>query len=321
MPELPEVETVRRTLETLIAGKTIRRVTATLPRILQKPGDPDAFAAMLEGRTFRAVERRGKFLRLLLDGLTLVSHLRMEGRYGLYNDDDPVEPHTHVIFHFTDGTALRYKDVRQFGTMHLFAPGEEWRSPPLNRLGMEPLSDEFTPEALHRALARRTTKIKPFLLNQEIIVGLGNIYVDEALHRAGIHPERAANSLADAERERLHAAIVETLRAAVEAGGSSVKSYVNGQGEMGMFQHRLKAYGRTGEPCEACGTLIEKSVVGGRGTHICPRCQPAPGDIRGPAKQRRARSGSATAGRRPAANAVKRRLDGPPAQGAAPKTN
>lgn len=303
MPELPEVETVRRTLNTLITDKTIGRVTVNLPRILQRPDDPAAFAAMLEGRTFRSVERRGKFLRLLLDGLVLVSHLRMEGRYGLFRSEDPVEPHTHVIFHFKDGTELRYKDVRQFGTMHLFAPGEEWRLPPLNKLGMEPLSDEFTPEAFNKALGKRTTKIKPLLLNQEVIVGLGNIYVDEALHSAGIHPERTADSLKKPEKERLFHAIVATLSAAVEAGGSSVKSYVNGQGEMGMFQHRLKAYGRTGEPCETCGGPIEKSVVGGRGTHICPACQRGPG-------RSRAAAGSAAVSRRDGANAVKRRLDG-----------
>ncbi|MBW5449103.1 DNA-formamidopyrimidine glycosylase [Cohnella sp. CFH 77786] len=297
MPELPEVETVRRTLDTLIRGKTIERVTASLPRILQKPDDPAAFAAMLEGRTFRSVERRGKFLRLLMDGLTLVSHLRMEGRYGLYRREDPVEPHTHVIFHFTDGTELRYKDVRQFGTMHLFAPGEEWTAPPLNKLGQEPLSDDFTPESFAKAISRRTTKIKPLLLNQEVIVGLGNIYVDEALHAAGIHPERSAESLSRKEKDRLYYAIVDTLSAAVEAGGSSVKSYVNGQGEMGMFQHRLKAYGRTGEPCLTCGRPIEKSAVGGRGTHVCPSCQRAPRGTR-PVPQ---------ADRR---NAVKRRLDG-----------
>ncbi|MDB4866343.1 MAG: mutM [Cohnella sp.] len=299
MPELPEVETVRRTLNTLIPGKTIRHVTVNLPRILQKPDDPAVFAAMLEGHTFQAVERRGKFLRLLLDGLTLVSHLRMEGRYGVYRDDDPVEAHTHIIFHFTDGTQLRYKDVRQFGTMHLFATGEEWQDPPLNKLGLEPLSEEFTFEAFLRAISKRSTKIKPMLLNQEIIVGLGNIYVDEALHLAGIHPERTADTLKKAEKELLYKAIIATLRAAVEAGGSSVKSYVNGQGEMGMFQHLLKAYGRTGEPCETCGRLIEKSVVGGRGTHICPNCQ------KGPKNTSRARALPA-----PKSNAVKRRLDG-----------
>lgn len=299
MPELPEVETVRRTLGELIAGKRIDRVSVRLPRIIQRPADPALFEIQLEGRTFVTVERRGKFLRLLLDGLVLVSHLRMEGRYGLYKQEEPLEPHTHVIFHFDDGTELRYKDVRQFGTMHLFAPGEELSSPPLNKLGIEPLDEGFTFESFRRALGKRTTKIKPLLLNQEVIVGLGNIYVDEALHEAGIHPETEANSLKPKELERLHAAIVRTLSAAVEAGGSSIKSYVNGQGEMGMFQHRLRAYGRTGEPCDTCGSVIEKSVVGGRGTHTCPTCQ----KLRG---QRKNGSRARAAG----GNAVKRRLDG-----------
>lgn len=298
MPELPEVETVRRTLNELIAGKRIDRVSVKLPRIIQRPADPELFEVQLEGRTFVSVERRGKFLRLLLDGLVLVSHLRMEGRYGVYKQEEPLEPHTHVVFHFDDGTELRYKDVRQFGTMHLFAPGEELASPPLNKLGVEPLDEAFTPERFRQALGKRSTKIKPLLLNQEVVVGLGNIYVDEALHEAGIHPETEANKLAPKELDRLHAAIVRTLSAAVEAGGSSIKSYVNGQGEMGMFQHRLRAYGRTGEPCDTCGSPIEKSVVGGRGTHTCPTCQ-KPGRRKGSAASRAA-----------GGNAVKRRLDG-----------
>ncbi|MFC4596885.1 DNA-formamidopyrimidine glycosylase [Cohnella hongkongensis] len=305
MPELPEVETVRRTLNQLINGKTIERVTVSLPRILQKPDDPQLFAAMLEGRTFQSVERRGKFLRLVLDGLVLVSHLRMEGRYGLYRADEPVELHTHVRFRFTDGQELRYKDVRQFGTMHLFASGEEWTAAPLNKLGLEPLDEGFTPDAFKRALARRTTKIKPLLLNQEVVVGLGNIYVDEALHAAGIHPETPAGELKPKEQEKLHGAIVATLSAAVEAGGSSIKSFVNGQGEMGLFQFGLRAYGRTGEPCPACGSPIEKSVVGGRGTHVCPTCQKPPRGS-GRAKARP----MADAGTRRASHAVKRRLDG-----------
>ncbi|MGG1312074.1 DNA-formamidopyrimidine glycosylase [Cohnella laeviribosi] len=306
MPELPEVETVRRTLNKLIAGKKIRSVSVNLPRIIQKPDDPDVFAAMLEGRTFQSVERRGKFLRFLLDGLVLVSHLRMEGRYGVFREEDPVENHTHVIFHFTDGTALRYKDVRQFGTMHLFAPGEDLISQPLRKLGLEPLSDDFTPDAFAKAIGRRTTKIKPLLLNQEVIVGLGNIYVDEALFAAAIHPERPADSLSRAELKRLHSAIVATLSSAVEAGGSSIKSYVNGQGEMGMFQHRLKAYGRTGEPCERCGSPIAKFALGGRGTHICERCQKLPRGLRSALKPK----APAPEGGKARSNAVKRRLDG-----------
>ncbi|MBJ6363776.1 DNA-formamidopyrimidine glycosylase [Paenibacillus sp. GCM10012307] len=276
MPELPEVETVRRTLMELVAGKTIERVSVNLPRIIQRPSDCEAFAAMLAGRTIGDVGRRGKFLLIRLNGLVLVSHLRMEGRYGLYRQDEPVEKHTHVIFHFNDGTELRYKDVRQFGTMHLFEPGEELKLPPLNKLGIEPLSDAFTLKSLRDKLQHRTTKIKPLLLNQEYIVGLGNIYVDEALYMAGIHPERTAETLKPKDWERLHIAIGQTLGSAVEAGGSSIKSYVNGQGEMGMFQHKLAVYGRQNEDCKQCGSTIQKSVVGGRGTHVCMNCQPLP---------------------------------------------
>lgn len=274
MPELPEVETVRRTLIELVAGKTVERVTVSLPRIIQRPTEPEQFADLLAGRTILTVERRGKFLLLLLDGLTLVSHLRMEGRYGLYRSGEPVEKHTHVIFHFTDGTELRYRDVRQFGTMHLFAPGEEFESPPLNKLGLEPLEESFTLDELRKLLGGRSGPIKPLLLNQAYVVGLGNIYADEALFSAGIHPERPADSLKKDEWERLYAAIRGTLARAVEAGGSSIKSYVNGQGEMGMFQHSLLVYGRRNEPCPRCGSAIEKTVLGGRGTHYCHICQP-----------------------------------------------
>lgn len=273
MPELPEVETVRRTLTQLVVGKTIEAVQVLLPRIIQRPDDIRRFETELTGHTITEIGRRGKFLRIIMDGVVLVSHLRMEGRYGVYPADEQVEKHTHVIFTFTDGTQLRYKDVRQFGTMHLFAGGEELKEKPLSKLGLEPLDGDFTLEAFSQVISRRTTKIKPALLNQEYIVGLGNIYVDEALFRAKIHPERPACGLTPEELEVLHAAIVSTLEEAVAAGGSSIKSYVNGQGEMGMFQHSLQIYGRKGEECRRCGHPVEKSVVGGRGTHYCPACQ------------------------------------------------
>ncbi|MFU1798474.1 DNA-formamidopyrimidine glycosylase [Paenibacillus azoreducens] len=273
MPELPEVETVKNTLNQLVKGKVIDHVTVNLVRIIQRPDDIEQFAFMLAGHTIQNVERRGKFLRFVLDGLVMVSHLRMEGRYGVYASTDPVEKHTHVIFHFNDGTELRYKDVRQFGTMHLFQPGEEFKLPPLSKLGLEPLEQEFTPERFKAALAGKKSKIKAVLLNQAYVVGIGNIYVDESLFRTGIHPEQLVSTLTDEQFRALHQAIVDTLREAVEVGGSSIKSYVNGQGEMGMFQHQLKIYGRQNQPCLTCGTLIEKTVVGGRGTHFCPVCQ------------------------------------------------
>ncbi|WIV20565.1 DNA-formamidopyrimidine glycosylase [Paenibacillus polygoni] len=273
MPELPEVETVKKTLNSLIVGKYIDRVTVHLPRIIQRPDDIDAFAMELVGHTIQGVERRGKFLRIILDGLVLVSHLRMEGRYGLYSEDEPLEKHTHVVFHFSDGTELRYKDVRQFGTMHLFPTGEDLTNKPLMKLGLEPLDESFTLDAFRKAIGKRSTKIKTALLNQEYVVGIGNIYVDESLFRAGIHPEQPANTLTDEQFELLHQSIIDTLLEAVQAGGSTIKSYVNGQGEMGMFQHQFKIYGRQNQPCEQCGTMIVKTVVGGRGTHTCPRCQ------------------------------------------------
>ncbi|QJC51476.1 DNA-formamidopyrimidine glycosylase [Paenibacillus albicereus] len=276
MPELPEVETVSRTLTLIAAGKTIESVVVTLPRIIQRPQEPEAFAAALAGHTIQKAERRGKFIRIVLDGLVLVSHLRMEGRYGLYDAGEPVAKHTHVRFRFTDGTELRYQDVRQFGTMHLFEPGEEFARPPLAKLGLEPLGEAFTLEALRGLLGKRTTMIKPLLLNQAYIVGLGNIYVDEALHSAGIHPETTADRLKPDQWRKLHASIRSTLERAVEAGGSSIKSYVNGQGDAGRFQHELLVYGRKNEPCPGCGAPIVKTVVGGRGTHFCVSCQPLP---------------------------------------------
>jgi len=274
MPELPEVETVRRTLNELVLHKKIDSVTVHLNRIIQLPEEPVEFCMLLSGQTIQSVERRGKFLRFVMDDYTLVSHLRMEGRYGLYDGQEPLEKHTHVVFHFTDGSELRYKDVRQFGTMHLFPKGRDLLEKPLLKLGLEPLDEMFTLSSFSSKVAGRATKIKPLLLNQEYIVGIGNIYVDESLYLAGIHPERQADSLTRQELAALFEAIVKTLREAVAAGGSSVKSYVNGQGEIGLFQHQLRIYGRKGEPCYTCGQPVEKSVVAGRGTHFCPKCQP-----------------------------------------------
>ncbi|GAB1530405.1 MULTISPECIES: DNA-formamidopyrimidine glycosylase [Brevibacillus] len=273
MPELPEVETVVRTLRGLVMGKTIERVSVHLARIVRQPDDVEAFKSLLVGQTIQDIQRRAKFIQFFLNEDVLVSHLRMEGRYGVYQADDPVEKHTHVVFHFTDGTELRYRDVRQFGTMDLFPKGKETTVGPLAKLGVEPLDKSFTPEVLGKLLKGRSTKIKPLLLNQECIVGLGNIYVDESLFKAGIHPEKPAGKLTDKEVIRLHESIVSTLHEAVEQGGSSIKSYVNGQGEMGMFQQSLLVYGRKDEACTKCGAEIIRFVVGGRGTHICPDCQ------------------------------------------------
>lgn len=274
MPELPEVETVRRTLEQLVIEKTIKDVEIYWPKIIKAPEPVEQFSDALIGQTIHEIGRRGKFLIFQLDDYSLVSHLRMEGKYAVYPESEPRDKHTHVVFTFTDGYQLRYRDVRKFGTMHLFKKGEEVSNMPLLHLGPEPLSDEFTIADLSMKLAKTNRKIKSVLLDQTVVVGIGNIYVDESLFRAGIHPERMASSLTLDEITRIHGEVKLTLAEAVEKGGSTIRSYVNSQGQIGMFQLELFVYGRKGEPCKRCGTPLEKLVVGGRGTHICPVCQP-----------------------------------------------
>jgi formamidopyrimidine-DNA glycosylase len=273
MPELPEVETVRKTLENLVLMKTIDHITVHWPKMIKHPDEVDIFTDALKGQTILEMGRRGKFLIFYTEEFALVSHLRMEGKYAVHSQSEPIDKHTHVIFHFTDGTELRYKDVRKFGTMHLFKKGTEFETAPLLDLGPEPFSVDFTVDYLKQKLQHTTRKIKPALLDQTILVGLGNIYVDEALYRSKIHPETIANSLSNDQYKRLYTEIVNTLREAVQKGGSTIRSYVNSQGEIGMFQLELFVYGRKGEDCKNCGQALEKIVVGGRGTHFCPHCQ------------------------------------------------
>ncbi|KAA9031717.1 DNA-formamidopyrimidine glycosylase [Niallia endozanthoxylica] len=273
MPELPEVETIRRTLLQLIMGKKIQAVSVYWPKIIKQPDEVEQFSDALIGQTIQDIGRRGKFLVFYTDIYALVSHLRMEGRYTLAQSEEAVDKHTHVIFHFIDGTELRYRDVRKFGTMHLFRKGEEFLSLPLSQLGPEPLEDTFDLIEFKNKLASKKRNIKSVLLDQTVLVGLGNIYVDEALFKARIHPERMAQSLSDEETNVLYRSIIETLSEAVKKGGSTVRTYVNSQGEMGMFQLEHNVYGRKGEDCKVCGSELIKTVVGGRGTVFCPSCQ------------------------------------------------
>jgi formamidopyrimidine-DNA glycosylase len=273
MPELPEVETVRRTLIELVVNKQIKKVSITWPKMIKHPVEVVQFSDALSGETIQDIGRRGKFLIIYTDHYALISHLRMEGKYALYDSDEPIDKHTHVIFHFNDGSELRYRDVRKFGTMHLYKIGDEFTQLPLSQLGPEPLDEGFNIELLFEKLSRTKRTIKAALLDQTVIVGLGNIYVDEALFRAKLHPERLANTLTKDEVNRLFEQIVATLSEAVDKGGSTIRSYVNSQGKMGMFQLELFVYGRKGEDCRICGVPLERKVVGGRGTIYCPNCQ------------------------------------------------
>lgn len=273
MPELPEVETIKRTLTTLTENKTIEDVTILWPKIIQKPDDIEKFIHLIKGESICKMDRKGKFLLFYLDQYVLVSHLRMEGKYRVVEKSEAIDKHTHLIFHFTDGTDLRYNDVRKFGTMHLFPIGEEMRQKPLNQLGPDPFEAGYTLDYVGEKLGKTTRFIKAALLDQSIIAGLGNIYVDEVLFLSKIHPARRANTLTVAEVEKIYHYTYEVLSKAVEQGGTTIRSYLDGLGEMGMFQQELFAYGQEEKPCQHCGDKIEKLKVAGRGTHICPTCQ------------------------------------------------
>lgn len=274
MPELPEVETVRKGLEQLVLGKTILKVEVFWPRIIEMP-EVSLFVESLIGQTFEAFDRRGKFLIFKLSQFDLVSHLRMEGKYEFFAPEQEVivTKHTHVIFHFTDGSQLQYRDVRKFGRMALVDKDQSHEYKGIKQLGPEPLSTSFKLSEFEKALSTKQMAIKPLLLNQKIVVGLGNIYVDETLWYAKVHPKRPANSLTKAEIALIHEGTIHVLGRAVEAGGTTIRSYANALGEAGEFQVSLVVYDQTGKPCPRCQTPIEKIKVAQRGTHFCPTCQ------------------------------------------------
>lgn len=273
MPELPEVETIRKTLKRFVVNQSIEYVHVHWPNIVKVPNDTERFKHLLVGQTIHDIGRKGKFLLFELDDYTLVSHLRMEGKYSVHPQQDPIKKHTHIIFSFTNGEELRYNDVRKFGTMHLFKKGEEQIQKPLNQLGPDPFEETFTYTYFSEKLQRTSRAIKTALLDQSIVSGLGNIYVDETLFKANIHPLKRANELTPQEVKLIQEQATKTLRSAVEKGGTTIRSYVNGQGDMGMFQQDLFVYGKENEPCQTCSRPIVKIKVGGRGTHLCTICQ------------------------------------------------
>ena len=271
MPELPEVETVRRGLERLVVGKTIGQVQVRYAKMIGT--GVDSFVHDMPGQTIEKIGRRGKYLLFYLTGGVLVSHLRMEGKYLFYSDAVPERKHAHVFFEMTDGGTLVYEDVRKFGTMELLRKNQLDAYFAARKLGPEPTEANFLLSPFAAALSRSKKPIKPYLLEQTLVVGLGNIYVDEALWRARIHPARPASSLKPAEVKRLREQIIEVLQLGIEKRGSTIRTYRNALGEDGTMQDFLQVYGKTGQPCARCGSSIEKIKLGGRGTHLCPHCQ------------------------------------------------
>ncbi|HSH79835.1 MAG TPA: bifunctional DNA-formamidopyrimidine glycosylase/DNA-(apurinic or apyrimidinic site) lyase [Herpetosiphonaceae bacterium] len=279
MPELPEVETVRRTLEAALVGRRIvEPARVTWPRTIAEPA-PELFCELLCDRPVTAVERRAKYLIIRLDrGEALVVHLRMTGRLVLHAEADEPDAHTHVVLRLDDGRQLFFRDTRKFGRIWLLdSAGLDLLD---GRLGVEPLHAALTAEEFRTLLRRRKGRLKPLLLDQKLIAGLGNIYVDEALWAARLHPLQTVPPLADEEIDRLYAAIRSVLAAAIERRGTSFSDYRDGWGEQGDNQNFLQVYGRAGQPCHRCGTPIERTVIGQRGTHFCPGCQATTNDER-----------------------------------------
>jgi formamidopyrimidine-DNA glycosylase len=285
MPELPEVETVRRGLEPVLAGARLRRVTANRPD-LRFPL-PEGFVQRLTGARIERLERRGKYLLAPLDrDETLSMHLGMTGRFeivggaakrpGDFVQAVPADPkHAHVVFETEAGATVTFFDPRRFGYMDLIDTAGLDAHPRFAGMGPEPLGDAFDAAHLKRAFAGRRQNPKTLLLDQKIVAGLGNIYVCEALHRARISPLKPASRLTTARLGVLVATVRTVLDEAIEAGGSTLRDYASADGALGYFQHRFQAYGREHEPCltEGCRGVIRRTVQGGRSTFYCPECQ------------------------------------------------
>ena len=270
MPELPEVETVVRGLRQPLIGRTVLGMWYDWARTIQSP-DPESFAARIAGQTFRAINRRAKYILCQLDDDILVVHLKMTGRLYVVPDDAVTEADRwlHFSLQLDNGTQFRFSDARKFGFVSL-TPSFDLIAP---KLGPEPLGDDFTPEVLRQRLQGHGKSIKALLLDQAFLAGVGNIYADEALYRARISPLRPANQLSDGEINDLYLAIRDALSAGIVQEGASVSWYRKPDGTLGEAQNHFYVYGREGEPCERCGETIIKIRVAQRGTHYCPACQ------------------------------------------------
>jgi formamidopyrimidine-DNA glycosylase len=271
MPELPEVETIRRQLEPAITGRVIDAVRVIDER-WTRPVAPAEVERAVAGRRIEAVERRGKYLLLRLEGdRTLAMHLRMTGNLLLQESGSDL-PHLRASFELDDGTRLLFTDARRFGQA-VVLDGEGLDEYFAARLGVEPLSEALTGAELCRLASGRRAPLKSFLLNQTGVAGIGNIYADEALHRAALHPLSPAGSMKPEDCERLRDGIVATLEAGLRSGGASVDDYRDARGERGAMQDEFLVHTREGEPCPRCGSAIRRIVVAGRSTYFCPSCQ------------------------------------------------
>lgn len=263
MPELPEVETVKETLKTLILGKAILEYEVKVPRMERTS------LMKIEGETINDIRRRGKYIIFVLDHYAMISHLRMEGKYYFEKQTRALTKHEHAVFRFFDGSELIYHDVRKFGTFDLISLSE--LDSFFDHLGVEPNSAAFTPDYLWNR--RNTQNLKTFLLDQKHIAGLGNIYVNEVMFLMNRHPLTRINQLRKKEMVTMVEAVNKTISRAIALGGTTIRSYTSSLGVTGRFQNELYVHGKAGETCEVCGDMILKMKVSGRGTYYCPTCQ------------------------------------------------
>ena len=270
MPELPEVETVKRGLEKIYLNKTFERVEVRYPNILDNI-DEETFKKVIPNQTIKSFSRKGKYLIINLSEGTLLIHLRMEGKFKF--KEELIDKHSHIIFYFKDSSVLIYHDVRKFGRIYYFSKDEDIFSlNPLNKIGLEPMEVNDC-NYLYNKLQKIHKPIKSTLLDQSILAGIGNIYADEICYACKINPTRKASDVTYAECESIIKEASRILKEAITYGGSTIKSFQSAHGVDGMFQLRIKVYGKENEKCENCGNLIVKTTVNQRGTHYCPHCQ------------------------------------------------
>lgn len=269
MPELPEVETVKETLKKFILGQTIHKVEVRRPKIV-KTNTPEEFNEILSGQKIIDITRRGKFLIFELTDVMLISHLRMEGKYFYRKKDEEFDKHDHIIF-YLDDINLTYHDTRQFGTMHIKAKGDELTTEPVSKLGYEPFDENIDRDWIKKQF-HKNLSIKALLLDQTILTGLGNIYVDEVCFRLRVHPSTPGKELSHRTDEIIKHS-VDVLNKAIALGGTTIRSYTSHEGVTGRFQNELLVHQQKGKECTVCGTIIEKTRVAGRGTYFCPSCQ------------------------------------------------
>lgn len=272
MPELPEVETVKETLKLKLIGKTIQKATIYHDNIIEYP-DIKTFKKNIQNEKINDIKRYGKWLIFVLDKYYLLSHLRMEGKYFFKAPTEERSKHEHVIFSLDDATELRYMDVRKFGKMHLILKEEIQEKGPLLEMGLEPWDKNLTVQYLTEKLKNKKIPIKTTLLDQSIIVGIGNIYADEILFLSNLSPLKSSNLLQEQELNKIIENTKIVLEKAIAKGGTTIRSYTSVDGVHGLFQQELKVHNKANETCQICKTIIIKTKVGGRGTYYCPTCQ------------------------------------------------